>query len=234
MTANQTRAKPLPTIEPLGDCGWLMHWPDERMAAHWAELVRNWKSPEITEVVAAYRTVGVICRTGITDDPWNALLARIHESMAMCELSSAFENLPDKPVIKIPVIYDGPDLNHVAQVLGLSESAVVQAHTRQSYRVYAVGFLPGFPYAGYLPQILSGLPRRSRPRVRVPAGSVAIVGRQTGIYPCQSPGGWHLLGRTEMTICDLHCGFFRFRPGDRIQFVASEGGVIPKNLDSET
>ena len=91
-------------------------------------------------------------------------------------------------------------------------------HGGVEYDVFAIGFQPGFPYAGYLPVPLSGLPRRDAPRVRVPAGSVAIAGRQTGIYPTESPGGWHLLGRTPLCIVDLDDGYFPIRAGDRVRF----------------
>ena len=78
--------------------------------------------------------------------------------------------------------------------------------------------MQGFPYAGYLPRELSGLPRREEPRLKVPSGSVAIAGRQTGIYPRESPGGWHLLGRTPLRIADVDQGLFLIRAGDQIQF----------------
>jgi KipI family sensor histidine kinase inhibitor len=91
-------------------------------------------------------------------------------------------------------------------------------HSGVEYNVFAIGFLPGFVYAGYLPPALAGLPRRDAPRVRVPVGSVAIAGRQTGIYPRESPGGWHLLGRTPLRIVDPDEGYFPIQAGDRIQF----------------
>ena len=82
----------------------------------------------------------------------------------------------------------------------------------------AVGFLPGFPYAGPLAPELSGLARRAEPRERVAAGTVAIAGSQTGIYPQDSPGGWHLIGRTPLTIADASDGFFPIAAGDRLRF----------------
>ena len=105
----------------------------------------------------------------------------------------------DGPVIEIPVRYGGeggPDLDEVADRLGLSPEAVVAGHTGTTYRVFMLGFAPGFAYLGTLSPELS-LPRRSEPRVSVPAGSVAIAARQTGVYPVASPGGWHLIGRTQ-------------------------------------
>src|SRR5439155_7161144 len=102
--------------------------------------------------------------------------------------------------------------------LELSTDQVIGLHSGVEYNVFAIGFLPGFVYAGYLPPALAGLPRRDAPRVRVPVGSVAIAGRQTGIYPRESPGGWHLLGRTPLCIVDSDEGYFPIRAGDRIQF----------------
>ena len=217
-----------PALEPLGDTGWLAHWPDEEAAARWAGLVRAWADPGIVEVVAAYKSMAVVCDADMPENAWLDLGGRLKESLtqgSVKELVTA--DLMDEELVEVPVIYDGPDLADVAQRLGLTEQHVVQAHTGQDYRVYAVGFLPGFPYAGYLPEKLSGLPRRESPRSRVPAGSVAIAGRQTGIYPSESPGGWHLLGRTEIKICKLDEGFFRFRPGMKVRFVATTGGLVP-------
>jgi KipI family sensor histidine kinase inhibitor len=117
------------------------------------------------------------------------------------------------------VLYDGADLAEVAAARGLTAGQVVALHSGQDYRVFALGFLPGFPYAGYLPEALAGLPRRASPRARVAAGSVAIAGRQTGVYPQESPGGWHLLGRTPLTIASVARGRFPIRAGDRLRFV---------------
>ena len=85
--------------------------------------------------------------------------------------------------VVIPVLYDGVDLDDVAARLDLSRTEVIELHCQVDYDVFAIGFLPGFPYAGYLPPALAGLARRSSPRLQVPAGSVAIAGRQTAIYP---------------------------------------------------
>jgi KipI family sensor histidine kinase inhibitor len=120
--------------------------------------------------------------------------------------------------VVIPVLYDGADLDEVAASRRLSRDEVIDVHCRAEYDVFAIGFLPGFPYAGYLPAELAGLPRRAVPRLCVPAGSVAIAGRQTAIYPRESPGGWHLLGRTPLCIADPDEGYFPIRAGDSIQF----------------
>ena len=126
------------------------------------------------------------------------------------------------PLVEIPVRYggpDGPDLAEVAERTGHSEAEVVALHAGHEYRVYLVGFVPGFPYLGVLPAELE-LPRRTTPRVRVPAGSVAIAGRQTGIYPSPTPGGWHLIGRTDAPIWDARRNPpALLAPGDRVLFV---------------
>jgi inhibitor of KinA len=122
---------------------------------------------------------------------------------------------------RIPVVYDGPDLDEVAARLMLSPQRIAELHSKPIYRVFLVGFVPGWAYLGPLPEELE-LPRRHVPRTQVPAGSVAIAGRQTGIYPLPSPGGWHLIGRTSVKL------FFPdrdppllFRAGDRVKFFAA-------------
>jgi KipI family sensor histidine kinase inhibitor len=106
---------------------------------------------------------------------------------------------------RVPVCYEGelaPDLAEVARLTGLRPDEVVGLHSAQSYHVYMLGFLPGFPYLGDLPSQLA-LPRRADPRVRVPAGSVSIATTLTAIYPYESPGGWHLIGTTPICLFDL-------------------------------
>jgi len=125
---------------------------------------------------------------------------------------------------RIPVAYDGEDLADAAATLGLSSERVIELHTRPIYRVFLVGFVPGWAYLGPLPEELE-LPRRSVPRTLVPAGAVAIAGRQTGIYPLATPGGWHLIGRTTVKTflpnSDPPC---LFRAGDRVKFFAAPTG----------
>ena len=121
-------------------------------------------------------------------------------------------------LIRLPVLYDGDDLAEVAGIVGMTEPEVIERHGSVDYSVFALGFLPGFPYSGYLPAPLAGLARRKSPRPSVRAGSVAIAGRQTGIYPGESPGGWRLLGRTPARIVDLDRADFPIRAGDRLRF----------------
>jgi KipI family sensor histidine kinase inhibitor len=122
---------------------------------------------------------------------------------------------------RIPVVYEGPDLEDVAARLNLTPQRIAELHSTPIYRVFLVGFVPGWAYLGPLPEELK-LPRRHVPRTLVPAGSVAIAGRQTGIYPLPTPGGWHLIGKTSVKLFlpdrDPPC---LFRAGDRVKFFAT-------------
>jgi inhibitor of KinA len=121
----------------------------------------------------------------------------------------------------LPVCYEGecaPDLEDVAKRTGLKPAQVIELHAGQSFHVYMVGFLPGFPYMGDLPEALA-LPRRENPRTRVPAGSVCIAMTMAGIYPLASPGGWHLLGRTPVRLFDARRQeAMLLAPGDKVRF----------------
>ncbi|MBV8659060.1 MAG: 5-oxoprolinase subunit PxpB [Burkholderiales bacterium] len=125
-------------------------------------------------------------------------------------------------LVEIPVHYgvdDGPDLGEVAQHNGLSEREVIVRHTGVDYTVFFIGFQPGFAYLGDLDPKLA-TPRRAEPRVAVPAGSVGIGGAQTGIYPLATPGGWQLIGRTDLTLFDPNAAQpTLLLPGDRVRFV---------------
>ena len=143
-------------------------------------------------------------------------------------LSKAAQALWAKPLrrrrpgrlVDIPVVYDGPDLAHVAAHCRLSEREVVRRHARAAYVVYFIGFQPGFAYLGGLDPSLH-TPRRDDPRVAVPAGSVGIGGAQTGVYPLATPGGWQLIGRTRATLFDPQAEPpTLLAPGDRVRFVA--------------
>jgi len=126
-------------------------------------------------------------------------------------------------VVEIPVRYDGEDLPEVALRTGLSLEAVKALHQEPLYRVYALGFTPGFPFMAPVAEALR-LPRRPHPRPKVPAHSVAVAGVQTGIYPLPSPGGWNLLGTALLAVYDPHRAEpFLLRPGDRVRFREAEG-----------
>ncbi|MGS0742414.1 5-oxoprolinase subunit PxpB [Glaciimonas sp. GG7] len=130
--------------------------------------------------------------------------------------------------ITIPVIYGGdggPDLLVVAEHTGLSIAEIIKRHTAADYIVYFLGFQPGFAYMGGLDPLLA-TPRRGEPRLVVPAGSVAIGGSQTAVYPAASPGGWQLIGRTDVHLFDPKAQPpTLLQPGDRVRFLAKE--ILP-------
>jgi KipI family sensor histidine kinase inhibitor len=127
-------------------------------------------------------------------------------------------------LVEVPTRYggeNGPDLEEVAARHDLSRSQVIELHASVEYRVYMLGFAPGFAYLGRLPKAIA-TPRRATPRTSVPAGSVGIADDQTGIYPFETPGGWQLIGRTELRLWDVdHEPAALLAPGDRVRFIPS-------------
>jgi KipI family sensor histidine kinase inhibitor len=113
---------------------------------------------------------------------------------------------------------EGPDLNDVAAFAGVDAREVIERHAAATYRVYMLGFLPGFAYLGQVDRLIAA-PRRSSPRQQVPAGSVGIAGLQTGVYPQDSPGGWQIIGRTDVQMFDVGAGASLLQPGDRVRFI---------------
>ena len=119
---------------------------------------------------------------------------------------------------RIPVVYDGPDLAEVAQLVRMTEAALVESHAAGEHRVLFGGFAPGFAYVGGLPESWR-IPRLATPRTRTPAGSVAVADGMTGIYPAELPGGWRVIGRTPVTLFDPQREPpVYLQPGDRVRF----------------
>ncbi|MCS6848067.1 MAG: 5-oxoprolinase subunit PxpB [Anaerolineae bacterium] len=162
----------------------------------------------------------VLIRFDPLRDAYDEVQARVRRALA----GIAPDALPAGRQVTIPVRYGGehgPDLEDAAHRLGLAPDELIAQHTAQPRRVLMIGFAPGFPYIGPLPASLT-LPRRATPRAAVPAGSVAIAAGMTGIYPSQLPGGWHLIGRTEVVLFDpAREPPALLQPGDRVQFVAT-------------
>lgn len=123
------------------------------------------------------------------------------------------------PVVEVPTVYDGPDLEDVARGWAMTTAEVVATHAGLEHEVAFCGFSPGFAYCAGLPEDLA-VPRRRDPRPRVPAGSVAVADRWTGVYPTESPGGWQLLGRTDLVLWDPDRDPpATLAPGTRVRFV---------------
>ena len=151
-------------------------------------------------------------------DPDTTDAARLEASIRQLD-GQIDASIPFGPVVDIPTRYDGPDMVDVALKTNLTPAAVIEAHASREYLVYCVGFAPGFTYCGALPDQLV-VPRLASPRLRVPAGSIGVAGRQTGIYAVESPGGWNLIGRTALRLFDAAADPpARFKPGDRLRFV---------------
>ena len=211
-----------PTISPLGDEALLatfartISWDVGARVRAAAARIRKLGRPEITDVVPSYTTLGVYYDgSSIGYTAVAALVAPLLVAGDALEEGVA-------AVVEIPVRYDGPDLEEVAERTGLSVDEVIARHSARSYRAYACGFQPGFAYLGDLDEALE-LPRRSSPRIRVPPGSVAIAGRQTAVYPLQTPGGWHLIGSTPLRMFDAtRDPPALIHPGDEVRFVRDE------------
>ncbi|GAB4065955.1 5-oxoprolinase subunit PxpB [Ancylobacter sonchi] len=185
-----------------------------------AALIREATFPGVVETVPSFRSLLVHY------DPLATGAAALQEAMAGLDLGEAVVSAPER-VWVIPTLYGGeagPDLDEVARATGLSPAEVVARHADTLFRVYVQGFLPGFAYLGVLPPELE-LPRLTTPRVRVPAGSVAIAQRMSGVYPVESPGGWRLIGNTPLRFFDhAMTPPTLFAPGDGVRFRPVEAG----------
>ena len=177
--------------------------------------------PGVREVIPGMNNLTVL----LTDAQSSALDA-IERLQTWWEESEAIE--PVSRLIEIPVIYggeQGPDLESVARHTGMTPHEVVGCHSGIDYTVYFLGFQPGFPYLGGMPEQLA-MPRHGEPRLSVPAGSVGIGGSQTGIYPLATPGGWQLIGQTPLAMFDPTRSSPTFLlPGDHVRFVPQKEGV---------
>jgi KipI family sensor histidine kinase inhibitor len=182
-----------------------------------AEAVQAAGVAGVRDIVPTYRSVAIHFDPLRTDI--NALTGHVDRALA----SGGSAPRASRSPIRIPVCYGGefgPDLQAVAAYAGCSEQTVVLAHTASTYRVFMLGFVPGFAYLGIVDQRIA-MPRHAVPRVRVPARSVAIAGVQTGIYPSETPGGWQLIGRTPLRPFEPDRPEpFLMKAGDAVQFYA--------------
>jgi inhibitor of KinA len=149
-------------------------------------------------------------------------------------VSGNFEQISDRPVVQIPVCYDlGLDWEAVCRHTQLSRSEVIGLHTAPDYRVFMMGFLPGFAYLGGLDTRLA-VPRLAQPRTKVAAGSVGLAGSQTGVYPLDSPGGWQIIGRTPLRLFDPHASpLTLLQAGDTVRFYQISAAELYQNRDSQ-
>jgi inhibitor of KinA len=208
-------------IVSAGDAALLLEWPARidplvsGRAVALAQAVRAECAAHVRDVVVGY------CSVTVYFDPLRAEATQIDNELRRIASGLLDRAIPEGSLIDVDVCYGGefgPDLADVAAFARLTEEDVIALHTAPTYRVYVVGFVPGFAYMASVDPRLA-LPRRTTPRMRVPAGSVAIAAGQTGIYPMETPGGWHLIGRTHVKPYDnARVEPFLFSPGDRVRF----------------
>ncbi|WP_224491189.1 5-oxoprolinase subunit PxpB [Robertkochia flava] len=208
------------SYRPFGNKALLIEWPEQIEEDILNDIIGFRTAianlyPDL-EMVPAYNSLTLIASTPMDHD------------LLISDLVSLYARKEKMVVAKrklwnIPVCYDAPfcpDLPELAVSKGMSEEAIVEQHTSATYTVYAIGFLPGFMYLGGMPETLH-FPRREHPRLKVPRGAVGIGGKQTGIYPQASPGGWNLIGNSPIRVFnpenDPPCGI---SVGDQIRFYA--------------
>ena len=213
---------------PMGDRALVIEFGDRpspelsaRIAAA-AQQLRASPPPGVLDIVPAYTTLALHydpVLIGVGTTPYEALIQKIETWLH----AQADAKMPHGRLVEIPVCYGGglgEDLDEVARQHGLTPEAVATIHAGTEYRVYMLGFVPGFAYLGDLDARIA-TSRRDSPRPRVPAGSVAIGGAQTGVYPLETPGGWQLIGRTPLRMftpdSEPPC---LLRAGDTVRFVA--------------
>jgi len=214
---------PLPRFRPMGDRSILVELGDtispdvNRRVQQLMLQLRQAPLPGVREIAPSYRSLLVVY------DPLTTAPAELKERIAEAAAQPSIAGLPQAKRLAVPVFYGGnygPDLEAVAGHLSISTDEVIRLHTETIYRVYMIGFTPGYPYMGELPAALA-VPRRSTPRTRVPKGSVGIAQRQTGIYPVESPGGWQIIGWTPLELFDpLRQLPSLLEMGDRVKFEA--------------
>ena len=196
------------SVRPAGDQGALIELPDNGAALRLAGLLREERS-DLLDVVIGHTTV-LVTWAGEKPDLGDAVKRAL-----------VAEAGPAGRLVEIPVVYDGPDLDEVARLTGLSPEEVIARHTGAEHVAAFIGFQPGFAYLTGGDTLLH-VPRRDVPRTRVPGGTVAIAGPYSGVYPRESPGGWRLLGSTTALMFDpAREPPALLAPGDRVRFVVA-------------
>ena len=214
------------TFYPAGDCALVAEFGHEideginnkvHALAHWltSKNIRG-----VKEVLPTFRSLMIFY------DPWCISYKRLTGLLHKCDLSAESAQNTEKQIIEVPCWYGGPDMEDMEQLTGLSRDEIISIHSGTDYKIYMMGFLPGFVYLGGLDKRVHA-PRLSTPRTRIEPGSVGIGGNQTGVYPVASPGGWRILGYTPLKFYDpekdkpvlCHAGqYIRFVPISREEY----------------
>ncbi len=179
-------------------------------------FLKSLQLKEITDIIPSFRSCLILFDRKKTS--YDALAAFLQERESLL----AHIDIPNPKTCEVPVEYGGEngfDIDFVASHTGLSEDEIIEIHSSVTYEVFAVGFLPGFPYLGILDQRLC-VPRLTTPRVKVPEGSVGLAQLQTGIYPFESPAGWRIIGRTDKKLFNYDKEPYSiFQIGDKVRFI---------------
>jgi KipI family sensor histidine kinase inhibitor len=214
-----TRSVPVGEVRPLGDHALLIGVPEARAGrALMAALGASARHP-ISEVVGGLATVMVSVEADGADAPDpEQLRSWVEEVFATLDPTT---DARAGAVVEVACVFDGPDLADVARQAGCPPDRLIDLVTAAELTVAVVGFSPGFAYLEGLPEVLTAIPRRDTPRTVVPPGSVAVANGYAAVYPSASPGGWHLIGRTDEPFFDAAVPpYARLAPGDRVRFVA--------------
>lgn len=221
-------------ILPSGDSSVLIRFgeniseSDNRKVIALQKQLETNKIQGIIETIPAYSSLMVLYNPLVLS--FKTIYRKIREMLQEPETSFS----DTSRMLTIPVCYDkefGLDLQEVAGQTGLSAEEIIKVHTASTYRVFMLGFTPGFPYLGETDERIA-CPRKAVPRQAVPEGSVGLAGRQTGIYPIESPGGWQIIGRTPSKIFNPGSeNIFLLRAGDRVQFKAIEREEFEKLIN---
>lgn len=199
-----------PELSRVCESAFLVRTPAPHAAFYAIQALRH---PGIVNLHPAYESVLV------EFDPVSTEADELARVLSACLARSVSWRAADAKTVEIPVVYDGEDLAEVAGLHGMTPAEVAHAHYSAHYTVAFLGFQPGFAYLSGLPERLE-TPRLATPRLKVPAGSVGIAGRQTGVYPAASPGGWRLIGRTTLVVFDpSREAPSLLLPGDTVRFV---------------
>lgn len=192
-------------ILPQGESSTLIYEDDEQKALNLATALRQ--TNKFIDVVQSYKSIAVY------HNPNEQVVGLIQ--------SVVTDNIKiDSKKHTIPVCYDRSlDFERIAQFSKLPKDEVIEIHTSIEFKVYAIGFCPGFPFLGYLPEKLN-IPRLESPRMKLPAGSVGITGNQTGIYTMERPGGWNIIGQTPIELVNVQDEYFPIKVGDTVKFVS--------------
>ena len=209
-----------PRIARLGEDAWLVEWEPRFDAAINAHVLTLANSVLASKHEWVRDVVPAIASCAVYVDPDRVAPADVEQTLRTLTSDPGVPDASSR-FHEIPVCYDSEvasDIEAVAAWAQCSVDEVAARHAAVEYRVFMVGFLPGFAYLGMVDPTI-GMPRRDLPRVRVPAGSVGVAGQQTGIYPVVSPGGWQIIGRTPMRMFDVETPDAGLRAGDRVRFV---------------